>query len=458
MNAMEPTYVDRSARGVVLALCRRFVHDELTIVDLDGTHRFGRPDGDPLGRSPLRATLTVRDQRVWRTVALGGSAGLGEAYLRGWWDADDLPAALRILSRASRRTDGARSGVQRVLGPVTDPLRRLRREDKRRDRLNIQAHYDLGNEFFELFLDDTMMYSSAVFPRWDAPLEEASTEKLERLCRLAELRPGDRVVEIGTGWGGFAVHAARHHGVHVTTTTISAEQYAYATERVARAGLSDRVTVLHDDYRDLTGTYDRLVSVEMIEAVDWREHETFFRTCERLLEPDGAMALQAIVIEPQRYERAKSTQDFIKAFIFPGGCLPSVDVISRTATRSTDLAVTALDDYGPHYAETLRRWRANLFADETALERLALGERFVRMWDFYLCYCEAAFDERAISVVQTRLARPAWRPRTTPSTDHHRRTPRRRAAAVPPGHPAEGVSSLITRADTTPTSSSEAQA
>lgn len=417
------TTVDRTARRLVLALCRRFVHDPLTIREGGEALHVGTDAPDELGRPPLRATLTVRDPRVWRATLTGGSAGLGEAYLRGWWDADDLPTALRILSRATRRTDGARSGLQRALGPLTDPLRRLRPEDKRRDRLNIRAHYDLGNDFFELLLDPTMMYSAAVFPRWDAPLEEASVEKLDRLCRLVDLRPGDHVVEIGTGWGGFAVHAARVYGARVTTTTISAEQHAYATERVARAGLADRVTVLHDDYRDLTGTYDKLVSVEMIEAVDWRELPTFFRTCRSLLRPDGLMALQAIVIEPQRYERAKSTQDFIKAFIFPGGCLPSVDVISRTTARHTDFAVTALADYGLHYAETLRRWRANLFSDATALERLALGEQFVRMWDFYLCYCEAAFEERSISVVQMALARPAWRPRARPAAPTARPCP-----------------------------------
>ena len=269
---------------------------------------------------------------------------------------------LRILSRATRRTDRQRSSIQRVTGPATDAVRRLRRQDKRRDRTNIRAHYDLGNDFFEHFLDPTMMYSAAVFPTWDAPLEDASKEKLDRLCRMLDLRPDERVVEIGTGWGGFAVHAARHYGARVTTTTISAEQHAYATERVAREGLSDRITVLHDDYRDLTGTYDKLASIEMIEAVDWREHDTFFGHCRRLLRPDGLMALQAIVIEPQRYERAKNTQDFIKAFIFPGGCLPSMEAIVRSISRVTDLTVTAVDDYGLHYGETLRRWRANLHA------------------------------------------------------------------------------------------------
>jgi cyclopropane-fatty-acyl-phospholipid synthase len=405
----------RAARTVILALCRRLVVDRLDIVEPGVTHRFGDDTPDELGRPALRGTMTVHDPRAWRVVLTGGSAGLGEAYLEGMWDADDLTTVLRILGRATRRMDKHRSSIHRATGPLSDTARRLRRQDKHRDRTNIQAHYDLGNDFFEHFLDPTMMYSAAVFPTWDAPLEDASREKLERLCRLLDLRAGERVVEIGTGWGGFAVHAARHHGALVTTTTISAEQHAYAVERVAREGLSDRITVLHDDYRDLTGTYDKLASIEMIEAVDWREHDTFFEHCHRLLRPDGLMALQAIVIEPQRYERAKNTRDFTKAFIFPGGCLPSMEAIVRSISRVTDLTVTRVDDYGLHYGETLRRWRANLHADEQSLDAMGLDERFVRMWDFYLCYCEAAFDERSISVVQMTLARSAWRPHEVPA-------------------------------------------
>lgn len=397
-------------RAVVLELCRRFVDDPLEIIESGRRHRFGTDRPDELGRSPLTATLTVHDERAWWKVLTGGSAGLGEAYLNGWWDTDDLTAALRILSRATRRTEAQRSALHRSAAPATDALRRLRRPDRARDRTNIGAHYDLGNDFFEHFLDPTMMYSAAVFPSWDAPLEDASREKLDRLCRLLDLRAGERVVEIGTGWGGFAVHAASEYGAIVTTTTISAEQHAYATERVAREGLSDRVTVLHDDYRDLTGTYDKLASIEMIEAVDWREHDTFFESCRRLLTPQGSMALQAILIEPQRYERAKNTKDFIKRFIFPGGCLPSMDAILQSARAVTDFSVTAVHDYGLHYAETLRRWQVNLHRDDRALDAMGLDARFVRMWDFYLAYCEAAFDERAITVVQMALARPAWRP------------------------------------------------
>jgi cyclopropane-fatty-acyl-phospholipid synthase len=259
-------------------------------------------------------------------------------------------------------------------------------------------------------LDETMMYSSAVFAAPDMTLAEASTHKLDLLCRRLELGPEDHVVEIGTGWGGFAVHAAASYGCRVTTTTISRAQFTHATARVAEAGLAHLVEVRHDDYRDLTGTYDKLVSIEMIEAVDWRELDTFFSACERLLTPEGLMGLQAIVIPGQRYERVKNTEDFIKAFIFPGGCLPSIESITRSTGRVTDFTLTEVADYGVHYAETLRRWRANIHGRGDELSRLGLDGTFRRMWDFYLAYCEAGFDERDISVVQCVLARPGWRP------------------------------------------------
>lgn len=409
VDATRPTLAERTARTVVLGLLERLGDGGRVVIDEGGRRTpFGTLTPDRHGRPPLQATIFVHHPAAWPKVLTGGSSGLGETYLDGWWDTDDLPALLRLLSRAVRRTDPVRNRFDRITRPVADPVRRLRRPDKHRDRRNIRAHYDLGNDFFELFLDDTMMYSSAVFPRWDAPLAEASTHKLDLLCRRLALAPGDHVVEIGTGWGGFAVHAASTYGCRVTTTTISDRQFEFATERVRRAGLVERVTVLHDDYRDLAGTYDKLASIEMIEAVDWRDYDTFFATCRRLLTADGVAGLQAIVIEPQRFDRAKTTQDFIKDFIFPGGCLPSVDALVHSATRSTDLTLTGLDDYGTHYAETLRRWRAALEANRHRLHELGLGEAFARMWEFYFAYCEAAFDDRAISVVQLTMARPGW--------------------------------------------------
>jgi cyclopropane-fatty-acyl-phospholipid synthase len=398
------TPADRAAREAIFALLGRVERGRVTLHDRLGTRTFG-----PVG-ADLAVTVAVHATATYREVLTRGSAGMGEAYVDGWWDCDDLPTLVRILARNLPRLDTFRNGVDRVVSPATDLIRRMRREDLTRDRLNISAHYDLGNEFFELFLDDTMMYSSAWFADPAVTLAEASTAKLERICSKLGLGPEDHVVEIGTGWGGFATYAAREHGCRVTTTTISVEQERYTRDRIASEGLDHLVTVLGADYRELTGTYDALVSIEMIEAVDWREHDRFFATCGRLLRPGGRMALQAIVIPDQRYERAKTTQDFIKRYVFPGGCLPSVEAIVRSTARTTELSMVDLEDLGLHYAMTLARWRERLFKHEARLGDLQVDEAFLRLWDFYFAYCEGAFAERYVSVVQAVFATPDWRP------------------------------------------------
>ena len=335
-----------------------------------------------------------------------GSVGLGQSYVEGWWECDDLTALVQILIRNLE-------GTERVADRIhLASLPRFRRQarDRQTDRRDVQAHYDLGNDFFELMLDPTMMYSCALFERDGLTLEEASTAKLDRICRRLELGPGDHVIEIGTGWGGFAVHAAQHFGCRVTTTTISDAQYRYAAKRVAEAGLGDLVEVRNDDYRDLEGTYDKLVSIEMIEAIGWRQFDSFFSTCSRLIGDSGLMALQAIVIADQSYERAKHHDDFIKRMIFPGGCLPSVQAITSSCARVTDMRVVHLDDIGAHYAETLRRWQANVNDHTGELAGMGFGPSFQRLWRLYLCYCEAAFVERHVSDVQMILAKPRWRP------------------------------------------------
>jgi cyclopropane-fatty-acyl-phospholipid synthase len=282
----------------------------------------------------------------------------------------------------------------------------MNRNNRTGSRRNIAAHYDLGNEFFRLMLDETLMYSSAVFERPDMTLAEAQRARLDRICRKLALGPRDHVLEIGTGWGGFALHAATHYGCRVTTTTISREQYALAQERIAQAGLSDRVTVLLEDYRDLRGEYDKLVSIEMIEAVGHEYYETFFTRCSALLKPDGLMLLQAITIADQRYEAARKSVDFIQRYIFPGSCIPSVSVMAQAVARATDMRLMHLEDIGPHYATTLRHWRERLYANADALRQLDLPEEFLHMWEFYLCYCEGGFAERALGDVQLLLAKP----------------------------------------------------
>jgi cyclopropane-fatty-acyl-phospholipid synthase len=373
----------------------------LVVVDDTGTHQFG--EGDP------EVTMTVHDPVVYWDTLLQGSVGLGRDYADGLWDCDDLPTLTRVLNRGLRPVTAVQDRVGQAVGVSTDWLRRFRPPSKHVDRNNIQAHYDVSNEFFELMLDETMMYSSAMFAEPGVDLASAQRAKLDRLCTKHGLGPDDHVVEIGTGWGGFACHAAANYGCRVTTTTISDAQFRYASKRVVEEGLADLVTVRNSDYRDLDGTYDKLVSIEMIEAVDWRQHDTFFATCAGLLHERGLMALQAITVEDRSFERAKNGTDFVREYIFPGGCLPSLEAITRSLRRATPMVVVDVEDIGRHYAETLRRWDERVMGHADEVTALGLDTRFQRLWHFYLCYCEGAFLERHISDVQMVLAMPDWR-------------------------------------------------
>jgi cyclopropane-fatty-acyl-phospholipid synthase len=382
-------------RRLALALLSRMREGSLTVVE--GGRRT------ELGRGAPHATIDVHDSLTWRAL-LRGSRGLAESYADGHWDSPDVTALIRLAARNADQLDQPR----RRLTPLREPYQRLRavRNTPRRSRDDIAAHYDLGNELFELMLDPTMMYSSARFTRSGMTLEEASLAKLDLVCDKLELGPEDHVLEIGTGWGGFAIHAAATRGCRVTTTTLSGEQHAHALARVRDAGLEDRVTILERDYRELEGRFDKLVSIEMIEAVGWKDFGTFFERCSDLLEPNGAMLLQAITIDDRAYSVERASKSFIRTHIFPNGCLPSVEVIARCLARRTDLRLTHFEDFGLDYAETLRRWRANL--DPERLERLGYDERFQRLWRLYLCYCEAGFAERRIGVAQALLVKPRW--------------------------------------------------
>jgi cyclopropane-fatty-acyl-phospholipid synthase len=397
---------NRLARRLVLRVLRRIHGGQLEILEGERSLLFGEFVGD----RPLRAVVHVRSARFYRDL-LRGSVGLCESYVDGVWECDDLVA----LTRIAALNVGALDRLRRVLAPVLIPVQRwarwLARNTPRRSRKRIAAHYDLGNELFALFLDRTMMYSCAVFEQPDATLEEASLAKLQRVCAKLKLGAEDHVLEIGTGWGGFAVYAAKQHGCRVTTTTISREQHAYALERVRRAGLQDRVTVLLRDYRDREeldrhGPYDKLVSIEMIEAVGWQYFPTFFRRCSELLRHDGAMLLQAIVIEDDAYEVEKGGRSFINTYVFPGGCLPSLEVISRTVARASDLCEVHVEDITAHYATTLAHWRERFLASAERVAELGYDERFRRLWELYLSYCEGGFRERRIQDVQLLLAKP----------------------------------------------------
>jgi cyclopropane-fatty-acyl-phospholipid synthase len=401
--------LDRLARRLVLRLLSRLHSAELVLVE--GCERLHFGEQQP--ERPLSAVVHVRSVRFYRAL-LHGSLGLGESYVDGLWDCDDLVA----LTQIAARNVGALDRLRRVFAPALIPVQRwarwLARNTPVRSRERIAAHYDLGNELFSQFLDPTMMYSCAVFDTPEATLEAASLAKLERVCAKLELRPSDHVLEIGTGWGGFALYAAEHYGCRVTTTTISAEQHAYASRRIRAAGLEDRVRVLMQDYRDESvigrdGPYDKLVSIEMIEAVGWQYFPAFFRRCSELLTDDGAMLLQAIVIEDSAYEVEKAGKSFINTHIFPGGCLPSLAVIERTVARVSDFRQIQLDDITAHYAVTLEHWRERFLAATERLSELGYDERFRRLWLLYLSYCEGGFRERRIQDVQILLAKPSFR-------------------------------------------------
>jgi cyclopropane-fatty-acyl-phospholipid synthase len=371
---------------------------------LSGTLRVDGETGSWVaGRGEPLIDVTVHDARAFRSVVRRQSIGLGESYVEGWWDAEDLTGVVRLLLRSTTRP---RAALDRAAQLVSGPLARVRRRptpDRVTDRRNVRAHYDLPPELFTAMLDDTMAYSCGIFETPQVPLEEAQRAKFERICQKLELCADDHLVEIGTGWGGLACYAASTYGCRVTTTTVSKEQEDAAIMRVKEANLSEQVTVLGSDFRDLDGTFDKLVSVEMIEAVDWRLHATFFSTCQRLLKPEGLMLLQAIVIEDASYERAKHHDDFVRRMIFPGGCLPSVASLRQSIEQHTELGLVGFEDIGHHYPPTLRHWFENINATWGSMPSTSEEERFRRLWSLYLCYCEAAFLEGHISDVQMLL-------------------------------------------------------
>jgi cyclopropane-fatty-acyl-phospholipid synthase len=401
-NATPPSLLDGALRQRLLARLDGLRHGGLQLEDAWGQVSLGTGEGP-------QARLQVDDPRFYRALAMNGSVGAGAAYAEGQWRCDDLVALVRLLVRNRDLLDAMETGPARLGGIAMRAWHALRDNTRAGARRNIAAHYDLGNDFFELFLSPDLMYSSALWADGDT-LEQASTRKLDAICHKLGLRQGQRVVEIGTGWGGFALHAAREYGCEVTTTTISQEQHALACQRVAEAGLQERVTVLLRDYRDLDGQYDRLVSIEMIEAIGARYQETYFGKLAALLAPDGLALVQAITIEDHRYAQALESVDFIKRHIFPGSFIPSVQAMLAAKTRASDLALVHLEDFGLSYARTLQAWRERFLAHREQARALGYDARFLRLWEFYLAYCEGGFRERSIGVSHLLLARPDARP------------------------------------------------
>ena len=405
------TATPRSAWGAKVdkacfALARRLS----TRATLGTINVVGPAGGFVVGSGGPEVTVTVHDPRAYSEIFLHSSIGLAEGYIAGHWETDDLVTLLRLVSG---NLAGGLETMDRIVDAAAGPLsalHRLKPPTPHKDRRNVRAHYDLPGELYDAMLDGTtMMYSCGVFATPATSLADAQVAKLEMICDKLDLGPDDHLLEIGTGWGGLAIHAAATRGCRVTTTTLSVEQRKLATLRVAEAGLSDRIEILGLDYRALTGTYDKLVSIEMIEAVDWRLYETFFATCERLLAPDGLMLLQAITITDGSFERAKLREDFIRALIFPGGCLPSLKALAAAMAKAGHLQIVGMEDIGEHYATTLAAWRANFEAHWDTVKPAGYGEEFARLWELYLCYCEAAFLDRHISDIQLVIGGPRYK-------------------------------------------------
>ena len=404
-NSVRGSLTSRVARSLVCQQLSQLQQGTLTVREgQDSTLTFG--DGDK--RYPS-AELIIHHQSTWKDLLTGGSIGAAEAFVAGDWSTPDLVVLLRFFTRNIDLMNQFEDRFSWITKPALKGLHWLNRNTKEGSRKNISAHYDLGNDLFERFLDPTMMYSSAIYPSDDTSLDNAAVHKLDTICRKLDLQPEDEVIEIGTGWGGFAIHAAKHYGCRVTTTTISQEQLDLARERVKAEGLEDRITLLFDDYRDLEGQFDKLVSIEMIEAVGPQFLDSYFSQISRLLKPTGLALVQAITMPEQRYDRALKNVDFIQRFIFPGSFIPSFGAILSSVRTGSDLLMTQSEDIGFHYARTLRDWCERFMTHRDALDQVRYDIAFQRLWEFYFAYCEAGFSERAIGVSQIVFAKPGNR-------------------------------------------------
>lgn len=404
-SSMIPGYktnwIVRIAQRLIYGQLDKITNGEIIVRDGRDELYFGKTTED----FPHPVHITVTDNSFYIDVAFGGSSGSGEAYMKGSWKCSDLLSLIRIFLRNRHVLDAMDYRLTRLKGPLHKLGHMLNKNTKEGSKNNICAHYDIGNDLFKLFLDPTMMYSSAYFKHEDMSLSQASIAKLDLICQKLQLDKEDHLLEIGSGWGGLAIHAATHYGCRVTTTTISDEQYVLAQQLIMDAGLDDRITLLKQDYRDLTGTYTKLVSVEMIEAIGHQYMNTYFDKCSSLLADDGIMLLQAITIADQYYESALKDVDFIKKFIFPGGFLPSVSTLCNSIATVTDMKLFHLQDIGPHYAKTLNAWRQRFFDNVNEIAKLGYPDEFVRLWDYYFCYCEGGFIERDIGTVQMLLTK-----------------------------------------------------
>ena len=356
------------------------------------TMTFGAPN------SELSAKVTINRKSAFSRIVLGGSVGAGESYIDRDWDTDNLVQLVRIFVRNRDVLNSMDFQWSNLTSPVQKFFHTKKSNTVKNSRHNIAAHYDLGNDFFDLFLDESKMYSSGYFLNDTSTLQESQFEKNDRLCRNLKLNAGESLLEIGTGWGGFAIHAAKHYGVFVTTTTISKNQYDTALKRIQDEGLQNRVTLLFEDYRNLKGQYDKLVSIEMIEAVGLDHLPTYFKKCCSLLKPDGLMALQSILIKDQYFDMAAKSVDFIQTHVFPGSAIPSQSKILEMVKKHTSLYQVQFENFGNHYAKTIHLWSKNLKENQAKIGQMGYPESLYRLWDYYFAYCEGGFLEESISV------------------------------------------------------------
>ena len=393
------------ARKIVLLQFEKLEIGQLILEENRRSISYGRFEPD----FPIFVTIKVLNSKMFFDIAAKGLNGAAEAYFKGWWTCSDLTQLVQLFVRNRNMAENLESGLAWAGTMLFKLQHALRRNGLQGSFRNIRAHYDLGDEFFETFLDSTKMYSCGIFKDERSSLYDASLNKIKRICKKLELSEKDQVLEIGTGWGGFALYAATHIGCHITTTTISEKQYKYTRKKVHELGLQERIKVIKKDYRELKGQFDKLVSIEMIEAVGHHYYNIFFQTCNGLLKPHGRMLLQGIIITDYLYEEAKRFADFIKTYIFPGSCIPSIGVLCRAAGKTTDMRLFHLEDITPHYAKTLSSWRNKFLENIEKIRDLGYSEEFINLWVFYFCYCEGGFLERQIGVVQMLFTKPLCR-------------------------------------------------
>ena len=414
------TFLERFAKHKLLQRLQNLQAGKIRLRDANDCRDYGCNGG-------LDVQVDVHRGRFYRKMFFG-SVAIADSYVSGDWDCNDLTSLFRIFLRNRKALELNTGWLANLRSSGTRCLHWLHANTLRGSRKNISAHYDLGNDFFKLWLDETMAYSAGIFLDPSDSLKAASEEKFSRACRKLNLTPGDRLIEIGTGFGGMSIHAAENFGCEVTTTTISGQQHSESNKRILESTAADRITLLQRDYRELQGKFDKLVSIEMIEAVGHRYLDTFFRKCSSLLKDDGTMVLQAITMPERNHDRYLNSVDFLQRYIFPGGCLPSLASILESVGRSSDLRFVHAEDMAPHYAETLRRWRTSFLNSLDSIRQLGYSEELIRLWNFYLCYCEAAFEERYIGVLQIQFDKPKCnrdpieigKAAASPAQPHHR--------------------------------------